>query len=97
MERRTVYLWFSDPLVKDEVRRRCRDIANIVSERLADHTLSAPDRLGEVIELPLDTESLTVAPKLEVIREILDRCADTTSFTARPAQPTTPPLSGAAM
>lgn len=77
VELRTVYLWFSDPLVKDEVQRRCRDIANLTSERLAEHTLSALDRLGEVIELPLDTESLTVAQKLEVIREILDRCAHT--------------------
>jgi len=90
VERRTVYLWFSDQLVKDEVQRRCRDVANLISERLAEHTLSALDRLGEVIELPLDTESLTVAQKLEVIREILDRCAHTL-----PVSPGTPsPLSG---
>jgi hypothetical protein len=97
VERRTVYLWFSDPLLKDEVQRRCRDVANLISERLADHTLSALDRLGEIIDLPLDTSSLTVAQKLEVIREILDRCAYTTSFTARPARPTKSPLSGATM
>ena len=81
VELHTVYLWFSDQLVKDEVQRRCRDVAILVSERLADHTLNALDRLGEVIELPLDIESLTVAQKLEVIREILDRCAHTPSRT----------------
>ncbi len=75
VERRTVYLWFSDPMVKEEVQRRCRDVANLIGERLADHTLSALDRLGEVIDLPLDSTSLTVAQRLEVIREILDRCA----------------------
>ena len=74
VERRTVYLWFSDPLVKDEVQRRCGDIANLITERVADHTLRALDWLGEVVELPLDSESLTVNQKLEVIREILDRC-----------------------
>jgi hypothetical protein len=74
VERRTVYLWFSDPLVKEELNRRGHDIARLISERLAEHTLSALDRLGEIVELPLDAESLTVAQKLEVIREILDRC-----------------------
>jgi AcrR family transcriptional regulator len=77
VERRTVYLWFSDPLVKQEVDRRVRDVAALLTERLADHTLSALDRLGEVVDLPLDATSLTVAQKLEVIREILDRCAYT--------------------
>ena len=56
VERRTVYLWFSDPLVKEEVERRSRDVAKLITERLADHTLAALDRLGEIIDLPLDTE-----------------------------------------
>ncbi len=88
VELRTVYLWFSDPLVKDEVQRRCRDVADLVSERLADHTLSALERLGEVIDLPLDTESLTVAQKLEVIREILDRCAHSVCVPPGTSSPT---------
>ncbi len=83
VERRTVYLWFSDPLVKDEEHRRCRDVADLISERLADHTLSAFDRLGEIIDLPLDTTSLTVAQTLEVIREILDRCTPSPTWQAQ--------------
>jgi hypothetical protein len=87
VERRTVYLWLSGPLVKQEVERRVRDIATLISERLADHTLSALDRLGEVVDLPLDTESLTVAQRLEVIREILDRSAfpDRLHLSSHPA------------
>jgi Homeodomain-like domain len=77
VERRTVYLWFSDPLVKDELERRSRDLAKLITERLADHTLAALSRLREIIELPVSPESLTPAQKLEVIREILDRCAYT--------------------
>jgi hypothetical protein len=77
VERRTVYLWFSDPLVKDELERRSRDLAKLITERLADHTLAALSRLRENIELPLDRASLTPAQKLEVIREILDRCVYT--------------------
>jgi AcrR family transcriptional regulator len=83
VERRTVYLWFSDRLVKQEVDRRVRDVATLVTERLADHTLSALDRLGEVIELPLDAETVTVGQKLEVIREILDRCAPSPTWQAQ--------------
>jgi len=97
VERRTVYLWFSDPLVKQEVERRVHDVAALFTERLADHTLSALDRLGEVMDLPLDTESLTVLQRLDVIREILDRSACLTGFIARPARPTRSPFSGAAM
>ncbi len=97
VERRTVYLWFSDPLVKQEVERRVRDVATLISERLADHTLSATDRLVEIVDLPLDTESLTVPQTLEVIREILDRSAVLTGFIARPGKPTRSPFSGAAM
>ena len=97
VERRTVYLWFSDTLVKQEVERRVRDVAALISERLADHTLSALDRLGEVVDLPLDTEALTVAQRLEVIREILDRSACLTGFISRPTRPTRSRLSGAAL
>jgi hypothetical protein len=97
VERRTVYLWFSDPLVKQEVDRRVRDVATLITERLADHTLSALDRLGEVVDLPLDTGALTVAQRLEVIREILDRSAFLTGFISRPARPTRSPFSRAAM
>ena len=97
VERRTVYLWFSDPLVNQEVERRVRDVASLISERLADHTLSALDRLGEVVDLPLDTEALTVAQRLEVIREILDRSARLTGIIARSSRPTRSPFSGAAM
>ena len=32
VERRTVYLWFSDPLVKDELERRSRDLAKLITE-----------------------------------------------------------------
>ncbi len=77
MERRTVYLWFSDPLLKDELERRSRDLAKLITERLADHTLAALSRLREIIELPVSPESLTPTEKLEVIREILDRCVYT--------------------
>ena len=77
VERRTVYLWFSDQLVKDELERRSRDLAKLITERLADHTLAALSRLREIIELPLDRASLTPAQKLEAIREILDRCVYT--------------------
>ncbi len=74
VERRTVYLWFSDPLVKYELERRSRDLAKLVTERLAGHTLAALSRLREIIELPVSPQSLSPAEKLEVIREILDRC-----------------------
>ena len=77
VERRTVYLWFSDQLVKDELERRSRDLARLITERLADHTLAALSRLREIIDLPLSSTSLTAAEKLEVIREILDRCSYT--------------------
>ena len=88
VERRTVYLWFSDPLVKEELERRSRDLARLITERLADHTLAALSRLREIIELPVSPQSLTPAQKLEVIREILDRCVYTVRIADGTPNPT---------
>jgi AcrR family transcriptional regulator len=88
VERRTVYLWFGDPLVKGELERRSRDLAKLITERLADHTLAALSRLREIIELPLDRGSLTPAQKLEAIREILDRCVYTVRIADGTPNPT---------
>lgn len=79
VRRRTVYLWFSDPTVQRELHDRSEQISDTIVTRLAEHTLAALDRLRELIELPVDRDTLTPEEKLAVLREILDRC----QFTAR--------------
>ena len=78
VERRTVYLWFSDPMVKEEVQRRCRDVANLITERLAGLRAQGarPIVRGQRPAAGYRSAGGT-AEKLEVIREILDRCAYT--------------------
>lgn len=82
VERRTVYLWFSDPLVKAEMNARGHDMTSLLLERLADHALAALATLRHTLEMPLDSDTLTAEQKLEVVREILDRCAYTAKVPA---------------
>jgi hypothetical protein len=76
---RTVYLWFSDPLIKAELARRQARINEVFAERLASAAAEAIGQLREMLELPVQGP-LTPETKLKVIREILDRAAGGTSI-----------------
>lgn len=47
VERRTVYLWFSDPMVKEEVQRRVALVGRLVDEQLAVRALGAAADRGD--------------------------------------------------
>ncbi|PZR69032.1 MAG: hypothetical protein DLM63_02910 [Solirubrobacterales bacterium] len=81
---RTVYLWFSDPMVKHELEVRSEQLTDGIVDRLAGHTLAALDRLRAVIEMPMDRDTLTPEMKLMAIREILDRCQYTVRVADSP-------------
>jgi hypothetical protein len=72
VERRTVYLWFSDPLVKREMDSQLRDISALLTERLVANAMRALDAIGDLLRQevsgPVDAPTM-----LEVIREVLDR------------------------
>jgi hypothetical protein len=78
VKRRTIYLWFSDPLIKGELARRVEQINDSVDDRLATVALLAIDRLGELVDSALAEPTITIDQKLDAIREILDRCICTT-------------------
>lgn len=76
VEKRTVYLWFSDPLVKAELANQVDRINELFAERLAGVALKALDALCEMAELPVQGE-LAPETKLKVLREVLDRAQAT--------------------
>ena len=73
---RTLYLWFSDPLVKAELAERQRRINELFAERLALVASSALDELETLIKAPTQG-AVTPETKLKAIKEVLDRAAAT--------------------
>jgi AcrR family transcriptional regulator len=70
--RRTVYLWFSDPLVKEQIEVRTRDVAGLIAEKLAENALAGLDLLRQFAEEQVEAP-VTPALKLAAIRDLLDR------------------------
>lgn len=72
VKQRTLWRWFSDPLVKTAIKEYQEKISDVFAERMASMGVSALDTLHDLL-----TENhegnITVHQKLEVIREILDR------------------------
>jgi hypothetical protein len=72
VERRTVYLWFGDPLVKAELGRQIRLINEAFVEKLASASLAAVEQLTSIVEQPV-SDPVTNDTKLKAIHEILER------------------------
>lgn len=72
VEKRTVYIWFSDPLVKAELSVQVQLVNEIFGEKLAAAGVAALDQLKALAQAPVDGP---VSPqlKLEIVREVLDR------------------------
>jgi hypothetical protein len=72
VQRRTVYLWFGDPLVKRQLVSRTENVNDLIADRLAANALVGLDLLRTFAEEPCDTP---VSPqlRLEAIRELLER------------------------
>jgi hypothetical protein len=72
VEKRTVYIWFGDPLVKAELKRQLERINELFAERLASGAVSALEELKRMAEMPVQGQ-LTPDTKLKVLKELLDR------------------------
>lgn len=81
VKRRTLYLWFGDPLVKDEIEAQMRNIRQVFVEKLVETGLIALDETQGLLRQPIVDAPLDARTKLEVIREVLDR----NIYTARVA------------
>lgn len=86
VEKRTVYLWFSDPLVKAELVVQLQLVNAAFAERLATAGLVAFEQLRALAEAPVQGP---VSPelKLEVLRDILDRIAAHPTLSGPPPNP----------
>ena len=60
----SLYLWFSDPLVKTELRAQLENVNEIFAEKLAETAVQGMTALAEVATTPVD-EPLDWATKLE--------------------------------
>lgn len=73
----TLYEWFSDDLVKDEVARQMKNVDEVFAVRMAEMGLMGIGELITVAQLPVDVQTLSPHQKLEYIREALDRLPQT--------------------
>jgi hypothetical protein len=69
---RTLYNWFSDPLVKGELARQLERINEIFAEKLAETAVRGLTALADVAATPVH-EPLDWKTKLEAVRLIVDR------------------------
>ena len=71
IRRRTLYIWFSDPLVKAELTRQLVNVNQLFAEKCAAASLAGIDALMELVrqepEGPISHET-----RLEVVRVLLD-------------------------
>lgn len=70
---RTVYLWFSDPLVKDEFQRTLLRINDELAQRVAEHGLQALETLGtgsELLAHAADERAVRARQEDKVLREL---------------------------
>ena len=72
MQLRTVYLWFSDPMVLRERDELVERLSEKVIDRMAMLAIRAADQLHAALGLPLDVESLSPEQLLDVTRLALD-------------------------
>ena len=72
VEKRTVYIWFSDPLVKAALTDQVDRVNELFAERLAAASVQAIEELISMAREPIHGH-LTPDMKLKVLREILDR------------------------
>jgi len=72
VERRTVYLWMGDPLVKDELERQLERLNDEVAVRLATAALAGLEQLTDLLRQPVG-RSPDPMEKLAIAKEILDR------------------------
>lgn len=72
VERRTVYLWMGDPLVKEELERQLLRVHDEVAARLAAGAVVALEQLVAIVERPLNRDPDPME-RIAAAREILDR------------------------
>lgn len=72
IQARTLYIWFSDPLVKDELDRHLAQINELFAERIAGVAMQGLSAVADIAAAPVD-EPVSWETKLEAIRMILER------------------------
>lgn len=83
VKRRTLYLWFGDPLVKVEIEAQMRNIREMFVEKLVETGLIALDETQTLLRYPVIDGPIDFKTKLEVIRDVLDRNVHTAKVATR--------------
>jgi hypothetical protein len=69
---RTVYIWFSDPLVKTELDSQQRELRRRFREKIAEAALAGASVLADVAQEPIEGP-ISAETKLRAVRLILER------------------------
>jgi AcrR family transcriptional regulator len=90
VQRRTVYLWFSDPLVKAELESEHAQLSNRLREKIATAAVAAVDALREMIATPIEGP-ISDEARLAAMREVFTRI-DPEAFHPPPREGPSPEL-----
>lgn len=74
---RTLHLWFSDPMIKEEMKRQLDAVHERFAESMANAAFRGINALVGMIEKPAATPDISDSMRLEAVRELLDRHAET--------------------
>ena len=73
VKERTLHVWFSDQLVKDELESQLNRVNEVFAERLATNAMAGLDSMKELLEVPLRDADVSYSSKLEAVSDMLDR------------------------
>ena len=78
---RSLYIWFSDPLVKAELNRQLDRINEVFAQKLAETAVSGLTALAEIASTPVGNP-LDWTTKLHAVRLILEKTVPPEVFAA---------------
>ncbi len=70
---RTIHLWASEPIYKEELERQLTYIERVFAERMAEAGLVGLEQLVDLVQMPVNAADLTPSQKLQALGELLDR------------------------
>ncbi len=83
---RTLYIWFSDPLVKQELAQQLERFNEVFAEKYAAACLAAIDAAIRIVSQPVKTPP-TEEMRLEYVKLLLDRPGTTAPLSGSLPEP----------
>lgn len=88
ISKRTLELWFSDPLVKDYIQDLAENVEVAFAEKLATAGMTAVQQLTDLLQKPDRDPDLSASQKLGIANSLMDRIPSMARIVDRPVPQT---------